>query len=272
MDNLIFVSKPLINFIKNEVEHKYYSKNNPGRKLHHKLDNIIEGILFMCKTGTQIAFVNYKCIPGSALMYHFYKWTADNIFYNCWTKVYKKYQASCKYNTNLNNLVTDCSLIKSMNGNDCIGRNPTDRGRNGTKLSIITDLIGVPVGYYLSGANKKDHKLLEKTFRNKIYTRKCKSNMYSDKGYSNSQSIQVAKKNNCKLFAPNKENFVKKMFIDTIKLVKTRYIVESFFSWLKSYRRIILRYDRLVKNYSSHLFIAFSIITCKKIHNHSTRG
>lgn len=268
MDKLIFISKPLINFIRKEVIAKYYTHKRPGKKLHHNLDHIIEGILFMCKTGVQISFTNYKNIPGTAIMYHYYKWISDNIFYNCWIKVYKLYQSKNKYNTNLNNLSIDCSYIKSINGHDNIGRNSTDRGRNGNKLSIIVDLLGVPVGYYIDTANISDHKLLDKTFANKIYSRKCKSNAYVDKGYSNKQSIDISNKHNCRLFAPNKRNFIKKLFIETLKLQKTRYIVESFFSWLKSYKRIILRYDRLICNYKGFLFLAFSMITCNKIKNY----
>ena len=264
MNNLIFINKPLINFIKNAVNKKYYNKSNPGQSLKHNLNDIIEGILFMCKTGIQIKFTNYKNIPGSALIYHFYKWTRDNIFYNCWIQVYNMYQKMNKYNTNLRHISVDCSLVKSMNGNDCIGRNPTDRGRNGTKISVITDLIGVPVGCYLSGANIADCKLLDKTLKSRIYKRKCKSDMYADKGYSSKICINIANANNVKLSAPNKKNFIKKLFSKNKMITKVRYTVEAQFGWLKSHRKIILRYDRLIKHYRSYLLLAFSMITCKK--------
>lgn len=266
MNKLIFINKPLINFIKDKVNQKYYNSPTPGRQLQHKLDDIIEGILFICKTGIQIKFTDYKGIPGSALMYHYYKWVTDNIFYKCWIKVYNMYQKKWKYNKNLNYLSVDCSYIKSINGNDCVGRNPTDRGRNGNKLSVIVDLIGVPVGYYLETANKADSKLFEKTLKNKIYKRKCKSNIYADKGYSSRPCIKIASNNNCKLFAPNKKNFKKSLFPNTRKLAKIRYVVEAQFSWLKSYKRIVLRYDKLIKNYENFIILAFSMITCGKIY------
>lgn len=264
MNKLIFINKPLINFIKNEVVQKYYSSPTPGRQLQHKLDDIIEGILYICKTGIQIKFTDYKGIPGTAIMYHYYKWVADNIFYKCWIKVYNMYQTRHKYNKNLNYLSVDCTYIKSINGNNCIGRNSTDRGRNGNKLSVITDLIGVPVGYYLAPANISDEKLLDKTLKSKIYKRKSRSNVYADKGYSSNPSIKVVNDNNGRLFAPNKKNFIKPLFINTSKLTKIRYVVEAQFSWLKSYKRIILRYDRLVNNFENFILLAFSMITCRK--------
>src|SRR3954452_18098882 len=41
------------------------------------------------------------------------------------------------------------------------GPNPTDRGKLGTKRSVVTDARGVPVGFAVAGANVPDYKLLE---------------------------------------------------------------------------------------------------------------
>jgi putative transposase len=43
------------------------------------------------------------------------------------------------------------------------GRNPTDRGKLGTKRSLLTDGRGVPLGLALAGANRNDHKLMRET-------------------------------------------------------------------------------------------------------------
>ena len=48
-------------------------------------------------------------------------------------------------------------------GGDKIGRNPTDRGKNGTKRSLIVDEQGGPLGVAIEGANVHDTKLLEQT-------------------------------------------------------------------------------------------------------------
>ena len=81
MEKIIFIAKPLIKFVERVVIQTYYTAKSSGRKLQHKLTDIVEGILYMCKTGIQINLAEYKGIPGSALMYHFYKWVKDDIFY-----------------------------------------------------------------------------------------------------------------------------------------------------------------------------------------------
>src|SRR3954462_2486571 len=43
------------------------------------------------------------------------------------------------------------------------GPNPTDRGKLGTKRSVVTDARGIPIGFAVEGANVPDYKLLEAT-------------------------------------------------------------------------------------------------------------
>jgi putative transposase len=43
------------------------------------------------------------------------------------------------------------------------GPNPTDRGKLGTKRSVVTDARGLPLGFAVAGANVPDFKLLEAT-------------------------------------------------------------------------------------------------------------
>ena len=44
-----------------------------------------------------------------------------------------------------------------------MGKNPTDRGKPGTKRSILVERDGGPLGAVVAGANVNDHKLLEQT-------------------------------------------------------------------------------------------------------------
>jgi len=50
----------------------------------------------------------------------------------------------------------NCTLIKNYETIDCKGRNPTDRGRSGTKLSAICDSDRVKLGMVPSPANVPD--------------------------------------------------------------------------------------------------------------------
>ena len=43
------------------------------------------------------------------------------------------------------------------------GANPTDRGKKGTKRSILTDGKGIPLSVTVDGANRHDKKLVKRT-------------------------------------------------------------------------------------------------------------
>jgi putative transposase len=48
-------------------------------------------------------------------------------------------------------------------GEKKVGKNPTDRGKIGTKRSVLTDGRGVPLGLAVDGANRNDCKLTRET-------------------------------------------------------------------------------------------------------------
>jgi hypothetical protein len=46
-----------------------------------------------------------------------------------------------------------------------IGDNPTDRGKTGTKRSLLTDGQGIPLGIEVSGVHRHDSQLVEATLQ-----------------------------------------------------------------------------------------------------------
>ena len=60
-------------------------------------------------------------------------------------------------------LAMDGAMTKAPLGGERTGRNPTDRGKQGTKRSLLTEANGVPVGLAVEGANRHDKKLVEAT-------------------------------------------------------------------------------------------------------------
>src|SRR5262249_48468537 len=73
---------------------------------------------------------------------------------------------------------------------DLVGPNPTDRGKNGTKRSLIVEGDGGPLGVALAGANVHDTKLLKQTIEAIVVARpepsaKKSQHLCLDKGYDN---------------------------------------------------------------------------------------
>lgn len=51
------------------------------------------------------------------------------------------------------------------------GRNPTDRGKSGTKRSWLTDEVGIPLALIVAGANRHEMKLLCATLEGVVIAR-----------------------------------------------------------------------------------------------------
>ena len=66
----------------------------------------------------------------------------------------------------LSDVAVDGSLHKAPAGGEGTGANPTDRGKLGWKWSILTDTVGIPIGWTIDGANRNDSVLLAPTLDN----------------------------------------------------------------------------------------------------------
>lgn len=63
----------------------------------------------------------------------------------------------------LENITVDGCLIKAPCGGEVAGKSPVDRGKLGTKRSLMTDALGIPIGCVVAAANRNDSPLLRPT-------------------------------------------------------------------------------------------------------------
>ena len=81
---------------------------------------------------------------------------------------------------------------------DQIGPNPTDRGKNGLKRSLLVEADGGPLAAVIAGANVPDFKLLEATLDAVVIERPRPSqssapqHLCLDKGYDEGQALEEA--------------------------------------------------------------------------------
>ena len=63
----------------------------------------------------------------------------------------------------LEDLSVDGCIVKAPCGGEAAGRSPVDRGKQGTKRSLLVDGKGIPIGCVIAGANCHDSPLLAPT-------------------------------------------------------------------------------------------------------------
>ena len=78
-----------------------------------------------------------------------------------------------------------------------MGKNPTDRGKNGSKESVLVEGDGGPLSVVLAAANVNDHLLLRETIEAVVIERpeptpEAPQHLCLDADYDNATSREVA--------------------------------------------------------------------------------
>lgn len=150
--------------------------------------NIVDAIIFRIRTGCQWNQIPRVYGDDATIHRTFQHWVELGLFPHIWALLVEECDALGLVDWDWQ--AADGTLGKARLGGDEIGANPTDRGKNGSKKSILTDRQGGPLAIVLAGANVHDAKLLDSTIEAMVVDRpkptKAKpQNLCLDKGYDN---------------------------------------------------------------------------------------
>jgi len=154
-------------------------------------------------------------------------------------------------------------------GSELIGENYYDKFKLATKLSIITDDIGVPVSIHLQKCNIHDIKLVIPNIKKLQIDTDTTQYLIADKGYVSTElEKKLADSYKLKLVTPRKKNKKGEKTSEFNKSkLKNRFIVERTFSWIKHYTRLYRRKDKKISIYESFIFMGACNIVAKNISN-----
>ena len=163
----------------------------------------------------------------------------------------------------LTDVSVDGSITKAVGGGECAGRSPVDRGKGGTKRSVLVDAGGIPLHVEVAGANCRDSPLLAPTLAglNRLRPLPVAITVHLDAGYDS--------KNTRALLAElGLSGCIAVKGVKGVKGVKApiqvgkRWPVERTHAWLNGYgklRRITDR-SRVVVEFYTHLAAALTVI------------
>lgn len=144
------------------------------------------------------------------------------------------------------------------------GPNPTDRGKRGTKRSLLVDGRGVVLGVAVAGANKNDHLLLQETLDSvpddcPLAPEDVEQGLWLDKGYDyDAVHGQVRENGYVPHIVPRD---AERGFLATIPGYRARrWPVERTISWMNRFRRILVRWEKKATNYMAMVQLACAFI------------
>jgi IS5 family transposase len=142
-----------------------------------------------------------------------------------------------------------------------VGRNPTDRGKAGSKRHFLVDRQGIPLAVWLTAANVHDSVVFEDLIeavepikRPHGRPRQRPAKLHADKGYDFPRCRDYLRKRGigCRIARRGIES--------SQTLGRYRWVVERTFAWLNRFRRLTIRYERLADIHLAFLDLACALI------------
>lgn len=233
------------------------------RKSKWPLRSIVEGILYVVKTGCQWRHLPAKYPPWITVYWYFNKWK-NNGTIDCIYKMLHRMlrKASGRKESPSVGIIDSQSVRMTSIGN-------TDKGTDGykkvkgRKRQIIVDTQGWLITAFVHAANLNDidgGKLLLNHFyheERKDYERL--SVLYADQGYRGPIISELANQYGWKL------DIVERHRSDGFIIKPKRWIVERTIAWFDNYRRLSKDYERLASSSEAMIKWAMTNLMANKL-------
>src|SRR5262249_44758720 len=122
----------------------------------------MDAIFFVLRTGCPWNALNETGICSSSAAHRrCQEWVEADVLVALWEQGLVEYDALQGIDWAW--LAMDGAMTKAPLGGKKVGKNPTDRGKSGTKRSLLTDGSGVPIGLAVDGAKRNDFKMTRET-------------------------------------------------------------------------------------------------------------
>ena len=132
-------------------------------------------------------------------------------------------------------------------GGDLIGPNPTDRGKAGSKRSLLVEGQGGPLSIVVAGANAHDATLLDETLEAIVVerpqlTEDDPQHLCLDKGYDNPSGRRAVARHG---YRPHIRRIGEEKLDGSgrKRYPARRWVVERTLAWLSKCRAVLVRYE-----------------------------
>jgi putative transposase len=227
---------------------------------------VLAAIIFVLRTGCQWKALDATGLgSGSTAHRRFQEWVRAGLFYRLWRVAAQRYDEV--HGIDWRWLAVDGCLTKApLSRSEVVGRNPTDRGKQGVKRSLLVDGKGLPLALVVGPANRNDHQLLAETLDSLVARRPARTAMVQhlclDLGYDDAGSRHEATRRGYRVHIGGwREEAGKRK---SKRKRARRWVVERTHAWLNRCRRLLVRWERKVANHAAFLHLACALI-CQRV-------
>jgi transposase len=161
-----------------------------------------------------------------------------------------------------------CHVYSGKKRGERVGK--TKRGK-GTKLVVVADGQGIPLGVHIVSASPHECTLVEATIDEVKMPRRRRRSRIRRLIYDRAADSDPLRKRlagrGIELICPHRENRSKPKLQDGRKLrrYKRRWKIERTIAWLQNYKRIATRYERKYVIFKAFVNLACALITIRHL-------
>ena len=130
---------------------------------------------------------------------------------------------------------------------------------------VLVDGQGTPLGLHLDSASPAEVKLLETTLN--TVQEGTPERLIGDRGYDSNAARAMLVRRGIDPIIPKRRNNTRATHQDGRKLRRYghRWIIERTNAWLQTFRRIFVRYERLIGVYQALVHMACALLVLRRL-------
>lgn len=239
---------------------KVSKEKKPGRPRtdDHK---VLDGIWHVLWTGCQWKSIQKEWFGVSSSVLHerFQTWQSQGLFEKLFRTMLKYYARECRIGWKWQSI--DSMMSASPLGGSKTGKNPTDRGKAGSKIHLLVDQRGAPLALWVTGANEHDKWSVDDLVIHIAAKRpESKQHLCADKGYDFEDVHELVAQQGYieHIKHRRRRNEPKEELAPTSRkrFPARRWVVERTFGWLAKRRSIATRWCKKSQNWLAFIFMA----------------
>jgi len=215
---------------------------------------IVNGILYVLRTGCQWKAVPAAFGSGSTCHKRFQEWVALGIFQRLWVAQLRVYEQRRGIAWRWQSV--DSKAVPAPLGGAETGPNPTDRGKSGSKRHLLVDGRGAPLAAVTTGANATDMKTNPSVLDGIVVARpqptvQRPQHLCEDKGYDFPECREQAEARGYIAHIPRKGTDPRSIPASQKRHPARRWVVERTQSWQNAFRKLRVRWEKKTENWDA---------------------